>query len=122
MGKSESRKKKMGIDLNKHGRNRTRHFRKAVTPNLHHGLLIKLYAFLARRTDAKFNKIVHKRLNQSNTTRYPISVSRLAKLANDDEKRAKTLVIVGNVLNDERLIVVPKLNVCALRFTTAARA
>merc|ERR1712066_367236 len=122
MGKSESRKKKMGIDLKKQGRNRTRHFRKAVTPNLYHGLLIKLYSFLARRTDAKFNKIVHKRLNQSNTTRYPISVSRLVKLANTDAKKSKTLVIVGNVLNDERLIVVPKLNVCALRFTTAARA
>merc|ERR1712151_220036 len=122
MGKSESKiKNKMGIDLNKQGRNRTRHFRKAVTPNVYHGLLIKLYAFLARRTDAKFNQIVHKRLNQSNTTRYPISVSRLTKLANTEEKRNKTLVVVGNVLNDERLITLPKLKVCALKFTTAAR-
>merc|ERR1712222_249237 len=50
-----------------------------------------------------------------------VSVSRLLKLANTPEKQAKTLVIVGNVLNDERLITVPKMNVCALRFTTAAR-
>merc|ERR1712151_138697 len=123
MGKSEFRVEnlKMGIDLHKQGRNRTRVFRKAVTPNLYHGLLIKLYAFLARRTDCKFNQIVHKRLNGSGTTRYPISISRLVKLASTDEKRSKTLCIVGNVLNDERLMVVPKMTVCALRFTTAAR-
>merc|ERR1711979_107715 len=81
-----------------------------------------LYAFLARRTDSKFNQIVHKRLNQSGTSRYPMSISRLVKVANTEEKRAKTLVIVGNVLNDERLITVPKLNVCALKFPQAARA
>merc|ERR1711881_5937 len=106
MGKSESKikKKKMGIDLNKQGRNRTRHFRKAVTPNVYHGLLIKLYSFLARRTDSKFNQIVHKRLNQANVSRFPISISRLCKVANTEEKRSKILCIVGNVLNDERLI------------------
>merc|ERR1712050_357593 len=59
--------------------------------------------------------------NQSNTNRYPISISRLVKLANTEEKRNKTMVIVGNVLNDERLMTVPKMSVCALRFTTAAR-
>merc|ERR1739845_197267 len=107
--------------MGKQGRNRARNFRKATTPNLYHGLLIKLYGFLARRTDSKFNKIVYKRLNQSGTSRYPMSVSRLVKVANSEEKRAKTLVVVGNVLNDERLVTVPKMNVCALRFTTAAR-
>merc|ERR1712087_208314 len=56
------------------------------------------------------------------TNRYPISISRLCKLANTDEKRGKTLVVVGNVLNDERLMTVPKMSVCALRFTQAARA
>merc|ERR1711935_82944 len=110
-----------GIDLNKQGRVRSRHFRAAKTDNLYHGLLIKLYSFLARRTDSKFNQIVHKRLNQSGTTRYPMSISRLAKVANTEEKKAKTLVLCGNVTNDERLITVPKLNVCALRFSTAAR-
>merc|ERR1712086_1019877 len=111
----------MGIDLNKQGRVRSRHFRAAKTDNLYHGLLIKLYSFLARRTDSKFNQIVHKRLNQANTTRYPMSVSRLVKLTKKSNE-GKTLVMVGNILNDERLINVPKMNVCALRFTTAARA
>merc|ERR1711982_48843 len=123
MGKSEFRikHKKMGIDLHKQGRIRAKNFSNATTPNLYHGLLIKLYAFLARRTDSKFNQIVHKRLNQSATTRYPMSISRLTKVANTEEKRSKTLVVVGNVLNDERMINVPKMTVCALRFTTAAR-
>merc|ERR1712151_89288 len=124
MGKSELRINTytMGIDLHKkQERQRSRHFRATQTNNLYHGLLIKLYAFLARRTDSKFNEIVHKGLNQSNTNRYPISTSRLVKLANTEEKRNRTMVIVGNVLNDERLMTVPKLNVCALRFTTAAR-
>merc|ERR1712151_616624 len=125
MGKSELRINTytMGIDLHKkQERQRSRHFRATQTNNLYHGLLIKLYAFLARRTDSKFNQIVHKRLNQSATNRYPISISRLVKLANTEDKRKRTLVIVGNVLNDERLMTVPKLNVCALRFGAAARA
>jgi len=111
----------MGIDLDRAGRKVNRNFRAAKTGNLYHGLLIKLYSFLARRTDSKFNKIVYKRLNQSGTTRYPMSVSRLVKVANSEDKRAKTLVVVGNIMNDERLIVVPKMNICALRFSTAAR-
>lgn len=80
-----------------------------------------MYKFLARRTDSKFNEVVHKRLNQSLNNRFPISVSRLVKIANTDAKKAKTLVIVGTVLNDERLPTLPKLKVVALRFTDAAR-
>merc|ERR1711862_694140 len=92
MGKSEQNRVnlKMGIDLRKQGRTRTRHFRKTTTNNLYHGLLIKLYSFLARRTDSKFNQIVHKRLDQSATTRYPMSISRLTKVANTEEKRSMT--------------------------------
>eukprot|EP00008_Paramoeba_atlantica_P009811 CAMPEP_0201476230 /NCGR_PEP_ID=MMETSP0151_2-20130828/1474_1 /ASSEMBLY_ACC=CAM_ASM_000257 /TAXON_ID=200890 /ORGANISM="Paramoeba atlantica, Strain 621/1 / CCAP 1560/9" /LENGTH=118 /DNA_ID=CAMNT_0047856535 /DNA_START=582 /DNA_END=938 /DNA_ORIENTATION=- len=37
-----------------------------------------------------------------------------------DEK--KIAVVVGSVTNDERLLNVPKLSVCALRFTETARA
>merc|ERR1712080_744351 len=57
----------------------------------------------------------------SNVNRYPISVSRLVKLTRESNQ-GKTLCIIGNVLNDERLITVPKMTVCALRFTTGARA
>ena len=111
----------MGIDLYKQGRIQAKKGRTATTSNLYHKLLIKLYKFLARRTESKFNEIVLKRLNQSRVNRYPTSISNLVKIANNEQKQKKILVIVGNVLNDERLLVVPKLNVCALRFTEDAR-
>merc|ERR1712226_11699 len=95
--------------------------RQARTPNLYHGLLLKLYKFLARRTDSKFNEIVYKRLNGANTNRYPMSVSKLVKVANTEAKRSKILVLCANVLNDERMLTVPKMRVCALRFSDAAR-
>ena len=111
----------MGIDLYKQGRIKSKVGRTATTSNLYHRLLIKLYKFLARRTDAKFNKILLKRLNQSRVNRYPMSISKLTKLADSEEKRSKILVVVGNVLNDERFLVVPKMTVCALRFSEDAR-
>ena len=112
----------MGIDLKNQGRTKSRYSRTATTTNNYQLLLIKLYKFLARRTDAKFNEVVHKRLNQSRITRYPISISKLIKHADSDDKKGKILVVVGKVLNDERLLQVPKLRVCALQFTETARA
>ncbi len=111
----------MGIDLYKKGRVQSKVGRDSTTTNLYHRLLIKLYKFLGRRTESKFNKIIHKRLNQSRTTRYPISLSKLAKHADTPEKKNKILVVVGNVLNDERMLIVPKLRICALRVTEQAR-
>lgn len=81
----------------------------------------QLYKFLARRTDAKFNEVVLKRLNQSLSNRFPISLSRLVKIADSEDKRKRILVTVGTVLNDERLTTIPKLRICALKVTAAAR-
>ena len=75
----------MGIDIDKK-RVKIRKMRKATTENNYHLLLIKLYKFLARRTNSKFNELVHKRLNMSRTTRYPVSLSKLVKIANSEEK------------------------------------
>jgi ribosomal protein L18E len=58
----------------------------------------------------------------SKINRPPVSISRIVKEtkgANPDG--SKTVVIVGTVLDDERLPVVPKLSVAALRFTRSAR-
>lgn len=55
----------------------------------------------------------------SRTNRPPISLSRLARYARGKED--KTVVIVGTVTDDVRLLKVPKLSVCALRFTQTAR-
>lgn len=44
-------------------------------------------------------------------------MSRLVKQAQDN----KIIVTVSKVLDDERLLEVPKMTVCALKFTDAAR-
>ena len=41
---------------------------------------VQLYAFLVRRTDSGFNKVVLKRLFMSKTNRPPLSLSKLIKL------------------------------------------
>ena len=74
---------------------------------------------MARRTDSNFNKVILKRLNQSRVNRYPISVSRIAK--NLAGKEGITAVCVCNVTDDKRLLVVPKMTVCALKFTESAK-
>ena len=61
------------------GKSKTR-FRKAPkTENVYVKLLVKLYRFLARRTDAKFNAVVLKRLFMSRSNRPPMSISKIAK-------------------------------------------
>jgi large subunit ribosomal protein L18e len=47
--------------------------------NVYLKLLVKLYRFLARRTDSDFNKVILKRLFASKTNRPPISIARLAR-------------------------------------------
>ena len=57
----------------------------------------------------------------SRINRPPVSISRI--VANVPEKsRDKTVVVVGTVTDDQRLLEVPKLSVAALRFTKTARA
>jgi large subunit ribosomal protein L18e len=56
----------------------------------------------------------------SRVNRPPISLSRVSKFMTG--KANKVAVVVGTVTNDERLLTVPKINVCALHFTETARA
>jgi ribosomal protein L18E len=57
-----------------------------------------------------------------------MSISRIVSIASPKneataEKHAKkTIVVVGTVTDDNRLLVVPKLSIAALRFTATARA
>jgi large subunit ribosomal protein L18e len=116
----------MGIDLVAGGREIGHKHRTAPkSDNPYIKLLVKLYRFLARRTDAKFNEIVLKRLFMSKTNRPPLSVSRLARYMNG--KDGKIAAVVGTITDDPRLLTnkgadLPKLTVCALRFTDGARA
>jgi ribosomal protein L18E len=73
------------------------------------------------RTDSSFNKVVLRRLFMSRINRPPVSISRI--VANTSEKsNNKTIVVIGTVTDDNRLLTVPKLSVAALRFTATARA
>merc|ERR1719220_2352453 len=93
--------------------------REAKTDNPYIRLLCKLYKFLARRTDSKFNQVIHKRLNMSRRNKPPISLQKLMK--NMENKDGKIAVVVGTVTDDKRIYDVPELKVCALRFTETAR-
>lgn len=117
----------MGIDLDKH-HVRSTHRKAPKSDNVYLKLLVKLYRFLARKTDSNFNKVVLRRLFMSRTNRPPLSLSRLAMLASrgTGDKIApteKTIVVIGTVTDDTRLLEVPeKLTIAALHFTATARA
>ena len=111
----------MGIDLVAGGRRVGHNVRKApVSQNVYLRLLVKLYSFIARRAESKFAAVIAKRLCMSRINNPPISISRLARYMKGQED--KIAVIVGTVTNDTRLLEVPGLNICALRFTEDARA
>jgi len=97
--------------------------RKSRSENPYLKLLIKLYKFLSRRTEAKFNKVVLKRLNMTRRMKAVTSLSKIAKqMTAKVGKNVKTAVIVGPVTDDLRLLNVPKLSICALRFSESARS
>jgi len=110
----------MGIDLDA-PHVRSTHRKAPKSNNVYLKLLVKLYRFLARRTESSFNKVILRRLFMSRVNRPPVSLSRV--VANLSEKsNNKTVVIIGTVTDDNRLLTVPKLSVAALRFTATARA
>ncbi|EIW82189.1 60S ribosomal protein L18 [Coniophora puteana RWD-64-598 SS2] len=111
----------MGIDIKDH------HVKKAqrsapASQDPYLLLLVKLYRFLARRTDSKFNKAVLHRLFLSKINRPPLSLSRIVKeTASTPDRDSKVIVIIGTITDDVRLATVPKLTIAALRFTQAAK-
>jgi large subunit ribosomal protein L18e len=118
----------MGIDLVSGGRIKLHKQRRLRAKNIYHRLLVKLYKFLARRTTAKFNKTVLKRLLNSRVNRAPVSLSRIAKYAQkkyiqEMEKAGQETIfaVIGTVTEDSRILDLPALRVCALKFTEKAR-
>lgn len=57
----------------------------------------------------------------SRINRPPVSLSRIVSNITESHK-GKTVVIIGSVTDDNRLLTVPKLSIAALRFTATARA
>merc|ERR1711970_780155 len=111
----------MGIDIKAGGRIRNSNRKAPTSENVYIRLLVKLYRFLARRTEAKFNAVVLKRLFMSRMNRPPLSLSKPAKFMRG--KDGKMACIVGTVTDDVRMLECPKgLRLCALRVTESARA
>merc|ERR1712216_668661 len=111
----------MGIVLKAGGRIKNSNRTAPHSENVYIRLLVKLYRFLARRTESKFNATVLKRLFMSRHNRPPLSLSKLAKFMRG--KDGKMAVIVGTVTDDVRMLEAPKnLKLCALRVTESARA
>ncbi|RYP77156.1 hypothetical protein DL770_007106 [Monosporascus sp. CRB-9-2] len=111
---------KMGIDLDRH-HVRSTHRKAPKSDNVYLKLLVKLYKFLARRTESNFNKVVLRRLFMSRINRPPVSLSRVkGQIAKGQED--KTVVVVGTITDDNRLLEVPKMTIAALRFTATARS
>merc|ERR1712154_205804 len=111
----------MGVDVS-HKKDRKVHRTEPKSQDIYLRLLVKLYRFLARRTNAKFNKIILKRLFMSKTNRPPLSLSKLARMMKKDGRDGKTAVVVGTVTDDVRVHKIPKLKICAPRATEGARA
>ncbi|SCU91109.1 LAMI_0E04764g1_1 [Lachancea mirantina] len=112
----------MGIDHTSKQHQRSGHRTAPKSDNVYLKLLVKLYTFLARRTDAPFNKVVLKSLFLSKINRPPVSVSRIARALQQKGAANKIVVVVGTVTEDARLFEFPKTTVAALRFTAGARA
>ncbi|KAI6877407.1 hypothetical protein KC355_g22432, partial [Hortaea werneckii] len=115
----------MGVDLDRH-HVASGHRKAPHSDNPYLKLLHKLFSFLARRTDSKFNQTVLRRLRMSKINRPPISLSKICAVTNNPSSgkayEGKIRAVVGAVTDDNRLYEVPKMTVCALRFTNTARA
>ncbi|CAH1794262.1 unnamed protein product, partial [Owenia fusiformis] len=112
---------KMGIDIC-HKKDRKVHRTEPKSQDIYLRLLVKLYRFLARRTNAKFNKIVLRRLFMSKSNRPPLSLARLVRHMKSSGRGDKVAVCIGTVTDDIRILEIPKLKVCALHVTERARA
>ena len=81
---------------------------------------MQLFRFLARRTGSNFTKTILRRLVASRTNRPPLSLSKIIKHLG--KKQDRTVVVIGVVTDDQRVLDMPKVTVAALRFTETARA
>merc|ERR1711935_1003827 len=90
---------KMGIDIC-HKFDRKVRRTEPKSQDIYLRLLVKLYRFLARRTNSNFNKVILKRLFMSRTNKPPISISKLARMMKKDGRENKIAVVVGPITDD----------------------
>ncbi|XP_054391043.1 large ribosomal subunit protein eL18 [Pongo abelii] len=110
----------VGVDI-RHNKDRKVQRKEPKSQDVYLRLLVKLYRFLARRTNSTFNQVVLKRF-MSRTNRPPLSLSRMIRKMKLPGRENKTAVIVGTITDDVRVQEVPKLKVCVLSVNNLARS
>ncbi|XP_009124870.1 60S ribosomal protein L18-2 [Brassica rapa] len=110
----------MGIDLIAGGKSKKTKRTAPKSDDVYLKLTVKLYRFLVRRTQSKFNAVILKRLFMSKVNKAPLSLSRLVEFMTGKED--KIAVLVGTITDDLRVHEIPAIKVTALRFTERARA
>ncbi|KAG5416440.1 hypothetical protein IGI04_004007, partial [Brassica rapa subsp. trilocularis] len=109
-----------GIDLVAGGKSKKTKRTAPKSDDVYLKLTVKLYRFLVRRTQSKFNAVILKRLFMSKVNKAPLSLSRLVEFMTGKED--KIAVLVGTITDDLRVHEIPAIKVTALRFTERARA
>merc|ERR1712010_250157 len=115
-----STREAMAIDV-RHNKDRKVRRTEPKSQDIYLRLLVKLYRLRARRSEAKFNKIILRKLFMSKINRPPLSIARLIRNMKKAGNADKVAVVVGTVTNDLRIFEVPKMTLCALRVTEKAR-
>uniref|UniRef100_A0A673FME0 60S ribosomal protein L18 n=1 Tax=Sinocyclocheilus rhinocerous TaxID=307959 RepID=A0A673FME0_9TELE len=110
-----------GVDI-RHNKDRKVHRKEPKSQDIYLRLLVKLYRFLSRRSDAPFNKVILRRLFMSKSNRPPLALSRLIRKMKLPGRENLTAVVVGTITDDVRIQNIPKLKVCALKLTDRARS
>ncbi|KAL4679347.1 hypothetical protein H8959_008997 [Pygathrix nigripes] len=108
----------MGVDI-RHNKDRKVRRKEPKSQDICLRLLVKLYRFLARRTNSTFNQVVLKRLFMSRTNRPPLSLSRMIRKMKLPGQENKTAVVVGTITDDVRVQEVPKLKPARSRILRA---
>uniref|UniRef100_A0A2K5U4T5 Large ribosomal subunit protein uL15/eL18 domain-containing protein n=1 Tax=Macaca fascicularis TaxID=9541 RepID=A0A2K5U4T5_MACFA len=98
----------MGVDI-RHNKDGKVPRKEPKRQDIYLRLLVKLYRFLARRTNSTFNQIVLKRLFMSRTNWPLLSLSPMIWKMKLPGRENKTAVVVGTIMDDVRLQEVPKL-------------
>uniref|UniRef100_A0A2K5W858 Large ribosomal subunit protein uL15/eL18 domain-containing protein n=1 Tax=Macaca fascicularis TaxID=9541 RepID=A0A2K5W858_MACFA len=98
----------MGVAI-RHNKDRKVRRKEPKSQDIYLRLLVKLYRFLARRTNSIFNQVVLKRLFMSRTNRPPLFLSRMIRKMKLPGRENKTAVVVGTVTDDVRIQEVSKL-------------
>ncbi|CAD7693432.1 unnamed protein product [Nyctereutes procyonoides] len=111
----------MGGDI-RHNKDRKVRRKEPKSQDVYLRLLVKLYRFLARRTNSTFNQVMLKRFFMNRTNWPPLSLSRMIRKMKLPGRENRTAVVVGTITDDGRVQEVPKLKVCALRVSSRARS